>query len=160
MIDLIRKIVPDTSSNNPQKLGSLLTMRNGLIAYVAGLFHIEVLEYERKDKKCISLKYGHQEQIKCLKFSQKNSDIDESLLLCSCSIDHVLIWNISDLLKTGSGKAKILKRCLEFEPNQCAFHPKNNQVAICYGDHMTILEIDVIILLNEFNIPEFCIISI
>ena len=142
MIDLIRKITLACQSNRSIKLSPLLTVNSNFICYVINSCEIEILDYNRKDRAAnISLKEGHSEQITCLKFN----DIDSSrhLLLCSCSIDHILIWDVNELFRSGNGQARILKANLEFEPNQCMFHPEKKIVAVCYADYLIAIDIEV-----------------
>lgn len=137
MIDLIRKIEPNDRSNRSVRLDTLVSLSQNLIAFVVELIDIEVLEYGLKNVSSVKLKHHH-EKIKCLRFSTN------SALLCSCSIDHILIWKMSDVMNGQINDAKILKRNLEFEPSQCSFHSSDKTVAICYGDNLSILQVEVI----------------
>ena len=132
MIDLVRKIIVEDSI----KTGCILSMNNDLIAFLVDDTTIQIGNISSKNKPLVTLK-GHYEQIKCVKISSDSS------LLCSCSIDRILIWNLSSLEKS------LLQKKLDYEPTQCEFHPSNKQVAICYGDSLSIFEINVSFLLSS-----------
>ena len=56
MIDLIRKITADTKES---KVGSLLSLSESHIAFVVDSIFIDLLEYNRKDKKVFLLYFEH-----------------------------------------------------------------------------------------------------
>ena len=56
MIDLIRKITADTKES---KVGSLLSLSESHIAFVVDSIFIDLLEYNRKDKKVFLLNFEH-----------------------------------------------------------------------------------------------------
>ena len=139
MIETIRKIQPLTHQNKSTKIGSVLTLSGSFIAYVVDLKLIELLEYGRRDRTSIKLS-GHSEEIKCMKFS---GNISEELILCSCSIDRIIIWNVTEVATSYEKNWKVLKKDLDFEPNDCSFHPYNESIAVCYGDTLAIFDINV-----------------
>ncbi len=138
MIDLLRKITLTDQASQSSKLSALLTISSSHLAYVIDQTQIELVNYNSSTNKAIiPLNRVHQQQITCLRFSEAST---QQLLLCSCSIDHVLIWNVLQ-----SADARILKTNLQFEPSQCAFHPYNKTLAVCYGQSLTIIQIEVCI---------------
>lgn len=133
MIELVRRITAEET--NTSNIGSVLSMNNELLAFVLDDKTIQVAYISFKNRPLLTLKGGHYEQIKCLRISS------DSLLLCSCSIDRILVWNLS------TSEWKLLLKKLDYEPNQCEFSPNNEQVAVCYGDNLSVFQIDVTFLL-------------
>jgi WD40 repeat protein len=156
MIESIRKIQPLNQPNKSTKIGSVLALNSRFIAYIVDSKLIELLEYDRRDKKSIILS-GHNEEIICMKFSnQFASDITEKLVLCSCSIDWIIIWDVTEMTFSNEKTWKVLKKDLDFGPSFCSFHPNNKTIAVCYGETLTIFDINVrVIRTSILNIKRF-----
>jgi len=95
-----------------------------------------------------------------MKFSRENG----SNLLCSCSSDLVIVWNIKQLnesinfssifeiisnliklifkAKFLQGKNTIIEN-LNHEPTQCCFHPNNQIIGISFGEKICLFDINV-----------------
>lgn len=132
MIELVRRIPAEET--NTSNIGSVLSMNNELLAFVLDDKTIQIANVSFKNRPLVTLKGGHYEQIKCLRISS------DSLLLCSCSIDRILVWDLSTF------EWKLLQKKLEYEPNQCEFSPNNEKVTVCYGDYLSVFQIDVLFL--------------
>lgn len=110
-------------------------------------------------KKSLKLK-AHKQEIKCMKFSRENG----TNLLCSCSSDLIIVWNIRQLIESKTTfkincfrtifklnffKAKFLQgknviiENLSLEPTQCCFHPNNQIIGICYGEKISLFDLGV-----------------
>jgi len=84
---------------------------------------------------------SHKQEIKCMKFSRD----DDSNLLCSCSSDLVIVWNIKTLVESKLLQGKnVITENLGTEPTQCCFHPNNQIIGICYGEKILLYDINVI----------------
>ncbi len=138
MLDSIWKINLANPANLCPKLTNLLTTSTDHLAYVIDQNQIEIINYTSKNS--FSLKKCHEEKVTCLRFSNNTS---YQPYLCSCSIDQVLIWNLNKLTQSAKNQAKVIKSMLEFEPKLCIFHPDNQKIAVCYGDMITIVQIEV-----------------
>lgn len=84
MIDLICKIAPKSA-----QLSSLVCLNETYLAYAIDFLFVEFVEYQRHDAKSVKLEL-HQEPVKCMHLAKSD-------LLCSCSVDLVIIWNLSQI---------------------------------------------------------------
>ena len=110
MLDLLRKLnLEDKNVKKNNGSQNSLAFNQSFIAYTNGETIINLLEYNEKFNKAISLQGGHYNQIKYLKFSNNN----KNLLLCSSSIDYVICWNIN----------KILSSKIHLESDHSNFYP-------------------------------------
>jgi hypothetical protein len=139
---MIKVISPDNSTH----LISVIALTKDVIAFVSDSICIEILKYTNNPNETTTklTNKHHNKAIKTIKFSRQDDDKSD-VLLCTCSIDSIIIWNVDKILSNNSNlecHVKVYKD-LEYEPFQCCFDPSNERIAVCGGDTIKIIQIKV-----------------
>ncbi|CAF0884268.1 unnamed protein product [Brachionus calyciflorus] len=130
MLTQICKIAPENAQLN-SKIGPVLAFSENFLSFIIDFNSIEILEYNKKNKKAFRL-YGHEKPIKCLKFSKEKS---QQSLLCSCSLDSLILWDIDKIQLTKNLNGRVIGRdCFKYEPTNCTFDLSNQIIAVSCAD--------------------------
>ncbi len=81
-----------------------------------------------------------------MEFSRSSND---SLLLCTCSLDLIMIWDVKNL------KGNKINSFLEYEPTQCVFDPDNKSLAVINGDNLLIFDISSSTVVNQLKFKNY-----
>lgn len=68
----------------------------------------------------------------------------DSVKLCSCSVDKIVVWTISETLEMGRViESECIAHDLPSQPIDCSFHPNKSLIAYIVGSTFHIYDLNV-----------------